>query len=125
VVHQGLLLFDELSLMQNIHLKNRITKFKTEAQINAMVNSLSLNNQRNQKVKTLSYGQKQRLAIIRALCQPFDFIFLDEPFSHLDNDNAQTAWQLISDEAHEQKAGVVLTSLGNTHNIRFDKIYQL
>lgn len=31
----------------------------------------------------LSIGQQQRVAIIRTLCQPCDFIMLDEPVSHL------------------------------------------
>ena len=34
-------------------------------------------------VDKMSFGQQQRVALIRALCQPFDFIFVDEPISHL------------------------------------------
>jgi len=125
VVHQGLSLFDELSLEQNIQLKNRITSFKSHSEIDKMLVRLGLEQQRRQKVKTLSYGQKQRLAIIRALCQPFGFILLDEPFSHLDDYNAVAAWQLITEEVAAHGAGVILTSLGNNHQIPFDTIYNL
>lgn len=124
-VHQGLMLFDELDTWQNIALKNRITNFKTDSEIDEMLNQLGLAAFKKQKIKRLSYGQKQRVAIIRALCQPFGFILLDEPFSHLDSENASKAWDLIVSEAKLQQAGIVMTSLGGDHKISFDQILQL
>ena len=32
----------------------------------------------------MSFGQQRRVAMMRALCQPFDFILADRPSSHLD-----------------------------------------
>lgn len=37
----------------------------------------------------MSFGQQQRVAMIRALVQPFDFILVDEPISHLDDNNSK------------------------------------
>ncbi len=62
----------------------------------------------------LSIGQQQRVAIIRALCQPFDFILLDEPVSHLDTANNQIAAQMIQEHAQKQGAGIISTSVGNS-----------
>jgi ABC-type multidrug transport system ATPase subunit len=76
-------------------------------------------------VKTLSLGQRQRVAIIRALCQPFDFLLMDEPFSHLDDDNIAILTELIGSEVEKQKAGMILTSLGSEYNFTYDTIYQL
>ncbi len=121
IVPQGLFLFDDLNFFENIQLKNRLTKFKTESQIEDMAVSLGMQSFYKQKTKTLSYGQKQRTAIIRALCQPFEFIILDEPFSHLDEKNIQSAWELIKQEADIQNAGIIITSLGNHYNLKFDK----
>jgi putative ABC transport system ATP-binding protein len=90
-----------------------------------MTQQLGMSAQLNQKTKTLSYGQKQRLAIIRALCQPFEFLLLDEPFSHLDNTNINIAWQLIQTEAKKQNAGIILTSLGNNYQLDFDQTKML
>ncbi|HXK81934.1 MAG TPA: ABC transporter ATP-binding protein, partial [Bacteroidales bacterium] len=56
-----------------------------------------------------------------ALCQDFEFILLDEPFSHLDEKNIQSAWELIKQEADIQNAGIIITSLGNHYNLKFDK----
>ena len=33
--------------------------------------------------------REQRVAMMRALCQPFDFILADEPISHLDDNNSR------------------------------------
>ncbi|NLA23557.1 MAG: ATP-binding cassette domain-containing protein, partial [Bacteroidales bacterium] len=125
MVHQALFLFDALSLDENIQLKNKLTSFKSDKEIRTILQKLDIEKQVKQKVKTLSYGQKQRLAIARALCQPFEFILLDEPFSHLDKENAKIAWELICEEANKQNAGIILTSLDKDSHTNFDKILNL
>ena len=61
----------------------------------------------------MSIGQQQRVAIIRSIRQPFDFILLDEPVSHLDPDNNRIAAGIIAEEAERQGAAVISTSVGN------------
>ncbi len=65
----------------------------------------------------LSVGQQQRVAIIRALCQPFDFLLIDEPVSHLDARNNTIAATLIQEEAEANGATVIATSVGNKINL--------
>ncbi|MCK9499868.1 MAG: ATP-binding cassette domain-containing protein [Bacteroidales bacterium] len=113
IVPQGLQLFSELSLLENINIKNRIQNYKTEKQISEMINKLGLSGFENKKTAKMSFGQRQRIAIIRALCQSFDYILLDEPFSHLDAKNTELAWDLIKSEAEQQKASIIVTSLKN------------
>ena len=113
IVPQGLALFDNLSLIDNILIKNKIQNFKTDTEISEMLELLGLKTFENKTVEKLSFGQKQRLAIIRSLCQSFEIILLDEPFSHLDKNNATIAWNLIKNEAQKQNAGIVITSLQN------------
>ena len=69
----------------------------------------------------MSIGQQQRLAIIRALCQPFDFILLDEPVSHLDEENNRIAAEIIAEEARRQGAGIISTSVGNHLLLDYNK----
>lgn len=110
---QELRLFPELSAMDNIRLKNRLTDFKTEEEILTMLDMLGIKHKANQLAAYLSVGQQQRVAIVRTLCQPFDFIMLDEPVSHLDAGNNRIAADLIVEEAQRQQAGVITTSVGN------------
>jgi ABC-type phosphate/phosphonate transport system ATPase subunit len=43
----------------------------------------------------MSFGQQQRVAMIRALVQPFDFILADEPISHLDDSNSDIMGKIL------------------------------
>lgn len=110
---QEMRLFPELTVAQNISLKNNRTNHKSAEQIDEYLNSLGLSEKKNIPVGKLSIGQQQRVALIRSLCQPFDFLFLDEPVSHLDERNNQIIAEMVEEEAARQGAGVVATSVGN------------
>jgi ABC-type lipoprotein export system ATPase subunit len=120
IVFQDLRLFPKLSALDNILIKATLTRIKEKTDIEAMAQRLGIANLLQQTCETLSYGQRQRVAIIRALCQPFDFLFLDEPFSHLDEANTRAAFQLIQEVCKEQKAGFVLVSLGEEYGGVYD-----
>jgi ABC-type lipoprotein export system ATPase subunit len=114
-VFQGLELFDDLTALDNILLKNNITKIKSKEEILQMADRLDVSGSLNKKCKFLSFGQQQRIAIIRSLCQPFEFLLADECFSHIDQANSTMAFELIKEECEKQDAGLILTSLGNNH----------
>lgn len=122
---QDLRLFPELTAIENIQLKNRLTNFKTEKEIISYFERLGILEKVNSPVGKLSIGQQQRVAIIRALCQPADFILLDEPVSHLDEANNAIVAQMVTEEAARQGAGVISTSVGNNVKISVDKELKL
>jgi len=122
---QGLNLFDDLTGYENIELNNKLTNFKTKDEVMAIAKTLEVDKYMDKFVRRLSFGQKQRIALIRALCQPYEYLLLDEPFSHLDKDNQEIACQLITDECKKNKAGLILTSLGNEYFLKYDKIYEI
>ena len=111
--------------MENVLLKNDITGFKAKADIVRLFEMLGIADKQNSPVDKMSIGQQQRVAIIRTLCQPYDFIILDEPVSHLDNANNAIVAHLIADEAERQGAGVIATSVGNNVMINVDKELKL
>ncbi len=113
-IFQGLELFDDLSAIDNILLKNNITGIKNSDDIKRMAEQLDIADSLAKKCRFLSFGQKQRVAMIRALCMPFDFLFADECFSHIDRKNSEEAMKLIIDECASRDAGLILTSLGNS-----------
>lgn len=121
IVFQDLRLFPNLTAFENIQLKNDLVPRKSEEEIKAMATELGVANLLEQSCNTLSYGQRQRIAIIRALCQPFDYLMLDEPFSHLDEANIQIASTLIQQELEAQGASLLLVSLGDKYNFSYDQ----
>lgn len=110
---QEMRLFPEISVMENILLKNSLTFHKSVSEIEEMLDLLGILNKKDSPVGKISIGQQQRVAIIRTLCQPFDFIFLDEPVSHLDETNNRIVARLIEREAKQNTAGIITTSVGN------------
>lgn len=110
---QEMNLFPELTAMENVLIKNRLTDRYAVSEISRMLERLEIEHKSDVIAGRLSVGQQQRVAIIRSLCQPFDFLLLDEPVSHLDaRNNVETA-RLILDVARENEASVITTSVGN------------
>ncbi|WP_281763480.1 ABC transporter ATP-binding protein [Neptunitalea lumnitzerae] len=124
-VFQDFKLFTDLSLFENIWLKNVLTHHKTKAEIEELIDKVQLLHKKDALVKNLSLGQRQRVAIVRALCQPFDFILLDEPFSHLDTENIHLVANLITDELKANNAGLIHTSLDGDTFFNYDKVLSL
>lgn len=122
---QELRLFPELTAMENVALKNDITGYKDGKSIERMFEMLGIADKMNSLVAKMSIGQQQRVAIIRTLCQPCDFILLDEPVSHLDNANNAIVAEMVSKEAEAQGAGIITTSVGNNVKITVDEEYKL
>lgn len=125
MLFQELRLFGELTVTQNISLKNDLTHFKTEEQIARLLDAAGIAAKSDTPVAKLSLGQQQRVAFVRSLCQPFDFLLLDEPVSHLDAANGAVLAELLLAEARAQGAGVIVTSVGSRLELPYDKIYGL
>lgn len=121
MLFQDLRLFTELTAMENVLLKNALTGFKKKKEIKDLFYELGIGDKMNVEVGKMSFGQQQRVALIRALCQPFDFLFLDEPVSHLDEINAKNMARVLTEEAMKQGAGIVVTSIGKHLELDYTK----
>ena len=121
ILFQDLRLFTELTALENVQLKNSLTGFKKKKDIKDLFYELGIGDKMNVPVGKLSFGQQQRVALIRALCQPFDFLIMDEPISHLDEVNAKNMARIITEEAMRQGAGVVVTSIGKHLELDYTK----
>ncbi len=124
-VFQDLKLFPDLTIFENIQLKNGLTNNKSVEEIDHLIDQVLLSHKRDNLVRNLSLGQKQRVAIIRALCQPFEFLLMDEPFSHLDEKNIGIISNIVSQELEKQNASLIMTSLGDFSYFDYDKILNL
>ncbi|MEY4905480.1 MAG: hypothetical protein RLZZ292_3295 [Bacteroidota bacterium] len=120
IVFQDLRLFLNLTGLENIQLKANLTNTTSLDEILRMAKHLGVSDYLNRPCATLSYGQRQRIAIIRALCQPFEWLMLDEPFSHLDTENIRLATELIEEKLAAQNAGLIIVTLGDTYFFQYD-----
>jgi putative ABC transport system ATP-binding protein len=111
VVFQDLRLFPDQSAERNIEVKRVLQPYHTVSKVTEMAKRLGVFEKLRQHAQTCSYGEQQRIAIIRALQQPFDFLLLDEPFSHLDDRNAENAWALIEEECTARGAAIIMIDL--------------
>ena len=122
---QELRLFPELSAYENVEIKNKITGFKSQRQITEWFERLGIPDKLDAKVGFMSFGQQQRVAMIRALVQPFDFVLVDEPISHLDDTNSRIMGDILVEEAANQGAGVIVTSIGKHMELEYDQVFKL
>ena len=122
---QDMRLFGDLTALENVELKNRLTGFKSREEIKHLFEAMGIADKMDSLASKLSIGQQQRVAIIRTLCQPCDFVLLDEPVSHLDEENNRIVANLITDEASRQGAGIIATSVGNHLQMDVDKFFKL
>ena len=125
LLFQELRLFPELTAMENIDIKNGLTNHKTRKEILAWFERLGIADKLDAKIGRMSFGQQQRVAMIRALVQPFDFLMVDEPISHLDDENSAIMAEIMMEEVQRQGAGVIVTSIGKHMDLPYTKTFRL
>lgn len=121
IVFQDLLLFSELTGWENIILKNHLTRYYQKERLHEMAKRMNAQHLLQKKCGIMSFGERQRIAIIRSLLQPFNWLLLDEPFSHLDAANSRLAASLISEECKSRNAGILVTSLDEDDFFQYDQ----
>ena len=120
VLFQDLKLFGELTALENIEIKNNITHHKSLKDIELLFEELGISDKIHSRIDRMSFGQQQRVAFIRSLCQPHDFILLDEPISHLDDHNSDVMRDILLREVRSSGASIIATSIGKHMNIYYD-----
>lgn len=125
VVFQDLRLFPDQTVGENLEIKRQLNPFHPSDKIREMAERLGIGNKLQSKAKICSYGEQQRVAIIRSLLQPFDFLLLDEPFSHLDTNNSQKAMELMLEEAQKREACIIFADLERIDYFPYTKLFHL
>lgn len=121
VIFQDMRLFPELTAWENLEIKRILTNTIAKEKVTGWMQELGIVHKKNSLAKTLSYGEQQRVAIIRALLQPYKWLLMDEPFSHLDDANILKASQLIQQVTKENNAGLVLVDLEDNNYFEYNQ----
>ena len=114
-------LLPELTARENILLPSMIGKFdsgKSNDNLNKLSSILDINKILDKKPEFLSGGEKQRVAVARALINNPSLLLADEPTGNLDSDNANKIQELFKKINKELGVTIVLV----THNKKFSKI---
>ena len=113
-VFQGYNLFPALTARQQLEIVLKWGGYaaggEARRRADEMLDRLGLTPNRHKKPAQLSGGEKQRVAIGRALVKGPSFVFADEPTSALDWENGQVVLELLRDAAHERGASVLVVS---------------
>jgi ABC-type lipoprotein export system ATPase subunit len=125
IVFQDLRLFPEQTVAENLEIKRQLNPYHPSGKIQDMADRLGIGNKLQSKARICSYGEQQRIAIIRSLLQPFDLLLMDEPFSHLDNQNSEKAMELILEEAKLRNACIVFADLERIDYFPYTRLFHL
>ena len=125
VLFQDLRLFGDLNAVDNVMIKADLTGFCDEKKAVSLLSELGLADRLDRPVRLLSFGQQQRVAFVRMMCQKADFWLLDEPVSHLDHGNATIMVQMLEHEISRTGTGLLVTTIGHDLPYNYDKILML
>ena len=114
-------LLPELTAQENILLPSMIGKRSEKESLENLMklsNILEINHILNKKPEFISGGEKQRVAVARALINSPSILLADEPTGNLDSKNAEKIQKLFKKINKELSVTIVLV----THNKAFSKI---
>ncbi len=108
IISHETFIYNNLTALENLIFYGRLYDVENvEKKAIALLTEMNLFDRRNDIVRTFSRGMQQRLTIARALIHNPEIIFLDEPYTGLD----QHATQLLSDlltRLYEEKRTIIL-----------------
>ncbi len=127
-VFQDYYLDEKLTALENVLLPTIINKdiSSKDAKIKAidLLKQFGLDKRTNHFPNTLSGGEKQRVAIVRAIINNPDILLADEPTGNLDAESEKNVMSILKNISNSGKCVIMVTH--NTDLIKYaDKVYNL
>ncbi len=113
VVFQGYELFSHLTAIENIEIVMKSRKnwsVESRQKLGDLIQQMNLETCQSTQASKLSGGEKQRVALIRAIMSKPRILILDEPFSALDQINKSAAQKVIADYLAAHRITTLITS---------------
>jgi ABC-type lipoprotein export system ATPase subunit len=127
LVFQEFELLDYLGVLDNILLPYRITgALRLDAEVRtraeALADRVGIGDKLRRSVRRLSQGERQRVAVCRALLPEPTLLLADEPTGNLDPANKDRVLEILFEFAKER--GITLLTVTHDHGLldRFDRV---
>ena len=114
-VYQFHHLLEDFNAFDNCKIVQDLNNKKDNPDIDQLLTSVGLKDKFYSYPFQLSGGEKQRLAIARALSNNPNFLIMDEPTGNLDNKTSKLIQDLILDISQNRNIGIILA----THDLNF------
>ena len=127
-VYQNFYLLNDFTALENViipQILNGTSFRKAKKNAKNILSNVGLSNRFYNKPKELSGGEKQRVALSRALANKPDIVLADEPTGNLDKKNTSSIIQLINNLITEHKISFVIATHNLTMVKKFDKVFKL
>lgn len=110
IISHQLFLYDNLSVIENLKFYGSLYGIDyPEKKGEELLKQLDIYKRKDDLVRTLSRGMLQRVSIARALIYNPEIIFLDEPYTGLDNHSAQTLSTILKEQLKNNKTIIMVT----------------
>ena len=115
-IHQESIMFDELSVMENIFIGNHIVKknrlvdwFAMEKKTKELLSNLEADIQPDEKIKDLSIAQRHIVQISRSLVHDADIVIMDEPTAALSQKEIEELYSIIRNLKKQNKSIIFIS----------------
>lgn len=110
-IFQSYNLLEDFTALENVLMPARIARLPFDRKKGLeLLAKAGLEERAHFPTKFLSGGEKQRVAIVRALCNHPDLILADEPSGNLDQENATKIGSLLLQLVKEEKKSLILVT---------------
>lgn len=125
-IFQSFELISPFTVEENIKAPLEIGKSTVEEDILAsLIDNLNLTARRHAVPHTLSGGEKQRVAIGRALMNQPALILADEPTGSLDRATGEKVLNLLLDSVDQSETTLIIITHDETIATRMDRVFEL
>lgn len=120
IVFQQMHFVYSLNVLENIMLQQYLSGVaQDKSRALSLLDRLGLLHKKDQKIRKLSQGEQQRIAIARALVNKPAVVLADEPTSSLDDENSRRVAGLLEEMAARENAALLVV----THDQRLKDLF--
>jgi putative ABC transport system ATP-binding protein len=124
-IFQAFNLLPELTVSDNIRLATAFGRRENSTRIPELLEKIGLNGKAREHPGRLSMGQRQRVAVIRAIINDPGLVLADEPTGSLDQENKVRTMELIRDLCRSAKRSLILVTHDEFVAGQFEKRFNI